>query len=67
VNNGSRNELKSHSGVLNCISVKGGWIVTAGRDAVVIVFSMADLKNPVYKIPLYRDEILGCAVSSEFG
>jgi hypothetical protein len=67
LNNGSRTELKFNHGILNCISAKGGWMVTAGKDAIVIVFSVANLKNPVYKIPLYRDEILCCAVSSEFG
>jgi WD40 repeat protein len=56
-----------HRGDVTSISAQGGWMVTASKDAVVVVFSVANLKSPVYRIPLYRDEITCCAVSSEFG
>jgi hypothetical protein len=67
VNTGARSELRFHLGGATCVSSQGTWMVTSGRDAVVVVFSVAHLKSPVYRIPLYRDEITCCAVSSEFG
>jgi WD40 repeat protein len=64
---GSRVDVNCHYGEANCVSDSNEWVVTAGRDAMVNVFSTDNLKAPVFSIALYRDEITCCAVSSDFG
>jgi hypothetical protein len=64
---GSRNEIVFHTRAVVSIDQQDGWLVTAGRDALVNVFSVTELTQPVFTIPLYRDEITCCAVSAGFG
>jgi hypothetical protein len=41
--------------------------VTAGRDAILNVFQLLNLKLPHFRIPLYHDEITCCNVNADFG
>lgn len=54
-----------HSGVL-CIHSDGEYFVAAGKDAVVNLYSVSDLTRTIFSIPLYRDQIVCCAVSSKY-
>jgi WD40 repeat protein len=67
VTNGSQTIVACHRSDVTCISAQGGWMVTAGKDGILGVFSVTNLKSPVYRIPLYRDEVTCCAINSEFG
>jgi hypothetical protein len=64
---GTRSEIVFHKREVVSIDQQDGWLVTAGRDAVVNVFSITELTHPVFTIPLYRDEITCCTVSAGFG
>jgi hypothetical protein len=41
-------------------------LVTAGRDAILNVYQNGILKAPVYRIPLFHDEITCCNVNADF-
>jgi hypothetical protein len=64
---GVRSDLLFHNSSVICVSEQNGWLVTAGRDAVVNVFAIENVKEPLFSIPLYGDEITCCTVSAGFG
>jgi hypothetical protein len=66
VTTGSRTDLRFHHSSVISVYQDAGWLVTAGCDAIVNVFSPTDRTFPLFSIPLYRDEITCCAISAEF-
>jgi WD40 repeat protein len=64
---GIRLDVNCHYGEANCVSDSNGWVATGGRDAMVKVFATDNLREPVFSIALYHDEITCCSVSNDFG
>jgi WD40 repeat protein len=64
---GNRRDLLIHKSDILCLAQHKELFVTSSRDAVIQVFSTSNVQVPLLSIPLYRDEILCCAVNSDFG
>jgi hypothetical protein len=64
---GGRRTIHFHDSDVICTARQGVWLVTAGRDAILNVFQISNLKAPYFRIPLYHDEITCCNVNADFG
>jgi hypothetical protein len=64
--NGICRTIHHHDSDVICTARQGIWLVTAGRDAILNVFQISNLKSPYFRIPLYHDEITCCNVNADF-
>jgi hypothetical protein len=66
ISTGVRTKAQFHNSEIICVSEHKGWLASAGRDAIVNVIDVRNLKRPLFSIPLYRDEITCLTVNADF-
>jgi WD40 repeat protein len=64
---GNRRDLKFHKSEVLCLASDQEIMVTAGRDAIINVFSIPYFDQTLFSIALYGGEIMCCCVSQGFG